>query len=117
MQTFDYKALQEEVDALPYGERTTADFSPELKRYIAERARLGRLELERRERLKLAPKGQASTNGYSALLGVWYYTSKGLDAAVDVNKCWMATLKNHPLLRLEDWARWEREQAEGVPCG
>lgn len=70
-------------------------FSKEAQEYIIDRHNRGIAELKAMGRY---PK-ENKDNGYTALLGVWFYTkSKGIDCAIGLKKVWMATLLNEDLI-------------------
>lgn len=101
---YDYEALQAEIEALPYGLTPARDLSSEMRRYVRERFELGKEEIDR-EGVKPGriPGTRCVANGYTALLGVWHYYAgrKGLQSAIHPDAVWMATLKNNPLVRIE----------------
>lgn len=70
-------------------------FSKEAQEYIIDRHNRGIAELKAKGKY---PK-ENKDNGYTALLGVWYYTKRGgIDCAIGLKKVWMAQLINEDII-------------------
>ena len=87
--------LKEEFRVKGYGLKLVSCFSKEAQAYIIDRHQRGIKELK----LKGKYPTKTGDNGYTVLLGVWYFTkSRGFKCAVGKKTVWTATLLNNDLI-------------------
>ena len=84
--------LMNEFKKIGYGFKNINIFSKQAQKYIIGRYKRGITELKRIGKYPT----QTGDNGYTLLLGVYYFSkSGGLDSAIGLKKVWMASILNN----------------------
>jgi len=86
--------LLKEFQEIGYGLKYINTFSNEAKEYLMDRYNKGIQELKTKNNYPT----KTGDNGYTKLLGVWYYTkSKNIQSAIGKKYIWMASILNNNL--------------------